>query len=156
MKSFTICLTLFFTALLAQSNTSLEAVRKIRLENLERNYLNKTIRFYVPGSISVQGELLRVTDENFIISEKNSPSTYSHKSIKSVFIDPGFNDLLMVFAISAIGGASSYMGVLIANNDPDAAMKGVVTSVGAGIAALFARAGFYRPIKIDISGQTKT
>jgi hypothetical protein len=107
MKSFTICLTLFFTALLAQSNTSLEAVRKIRLENLERNYLNKTIRFYVPGSISVQGQLLRVTDENFIISEKNSPSTYSHKSIKSVFIDPGFNDLLMVFAISAIGKGQS-------------------------------------------------
>ena len=155
MKKHLFVLIMFITYGAAQSNTSIDAIRKIRLDNLERNYLNKTIRFYVPGSISIEGELLKVTDKSFIVSEKNSPSTYSHEGIKYVFIDPSFNDLLMVFAISAIGGASSYMGSLIIKNNPDAAFKGVATSAGAGIAGLFARAGFYKPIKIDISGEAK-
>jgi len=147
-------LALFYTGLLAQSNTSIEAVRNIRLENLKRNYLNKTIRFYIPGKISVAGELLNITNKNFIISENNNPSTYSHDGVNYVFIDPTFKDLIMVFTISAIGSISSYMALLIIKEKPDAAMKGVVTSLGTAITGIFARAAFYKPIKIDISGET--
>jgi hypothetical protein len=155
MKKHLLILIMFLAYGAAQSNTSIDAIRKIRLDNLERNYLNKTIRFYIPGSVSVEGELLKVTEKSFIVSENNTPSTYSHENVKYVFIDPSFNDLLMVFAISAIGGASSYMGALILKDKPDAAFKGVATSAGAGVAGIFAKAGFYKPIKIDISGEAK-
>ena len=155
MKKHLFVLIMFITYGAAQSNTSIDAIRKIRLDNLERNYLNKTIRFYIPGSVSIEGELLKVTEKSFIVSENNSPSTYSHEDVKYVFIDPSFNDLLMVCAISAIGGASSYMGALILKDKPDAAFKGVATSAGAGVAGIFAKAGFYKPIKIDISGEAK-
>jgi len=154
MKSRVIFLTILFSTIFAQSNINIEAVRKIRLENLKRNYLHKEIRFYIPGKISVTGKLLNVTDKNFIISEKNNPSTYSHENINYIFIDPTFKDLIMVFSISAVSGLSSYMAVLIMKENPDAAMKGVASSFGAAIAGIFARSTFYKPIKIDISGDT--
>tara|TARA_B100001996_G_C18369206_1_gene480934 strand:- start:68 stop:538 length:471 start_codon:yes stop_codon:yes gene_type:complete len=154
MKNHVVFLTIFFSTIFAQSNINIEAVRKIRLENLKRNYLNKEIRFYIPGKISVTGKLLNVTDKNFIISERNNPSTYSHENVNFIFIDPTFKDLIMVFSISALSGVSSYMAVLIMKKNPDATMKGVISSFGAAIAGVFARSVFYKPIKIDISGET--
>lgn len=154
MKKHPLIFSLFFSALIAQSNTSLESVRKIRLENLKHNYKNKTIRFYIPGKISVKGELLNVTDKNFILSENNKPSTYSHETVNYVFIDPNYKDLIMVFSMSALGGISSYMALLIIKKNPDPPMKGVTASVSTIITGLFARTAFYKPIKIDISGET--
>tara|TARA_B100000945_G_scaffold293171_1_gene268904 strand:- start:203 stop:673 length:471 start_codon:yes stop_codon:yes gene_type:complete len=154
MKKHLWLMILFYTTLSSQSNTSIEAVRKIRLDNLKNNYLNKTIRFYIPGKISVIGELRDITNNNFIISGKNGPSSYNHKDINYVFIDPTLKDLIMVFAISTISGISSYMALLIIKNKPDAAMKGVTISISSVLAGIIARSTFYKPIKIDISGET--
>ena len=154
MKNHIIFIAILCSCVFTQSNTNIETVRKIRLENLKRNYLHKEIRFYIPGKISVTGRLLNVTDKNFIISEKSTPSTYSHENVNFIYVDPTFKDLIMVFSISALSGISSYMAVLIIKESPDAAMKGVVSSFGAAIAGVFARSTFYKPIKIDISGDT--
>ena len=154
MKNFTIFLTVIYSFVLTQPNTNIETVRKIRLENLKKNYSNKIIRFYIPGKISVTGKLLNVTDKNFIISENKNPSSYSHENINYIYIDPTFKDLIMVFSISAISSISSYMALLIVKENPDAAMKGVVSSVSGAIGGIFARSAFYKPIKVDISGET--
>ena len=58
-------------SLLAQQEASISAIKKIRLDNLKKNYLDQTIRFYIPGKISVIGELRAITDNNFIIRGNN-------------------------------------------------------------------------------------
>ena len=78
------------------------------------------------------------------------------KNVDYVFIDPTFKDLMMVFAISSVGAISSYMGLLIVKENADSSMKGVITSTGAVLAGILARATFYKPVRIDISGETKT
>ena len=151
----------FFSILLgcailqAQSGINLQAVRDIRLQNLKRDYTGSTIRFIVPGSISVMGVLKDVTDKSFIISHNGSPAVYAHEEINYVFIDPGFTGKLMAFGVGLIGGAAGYMAVIIAKKNANASWKGVVSSLGFALGGRMGFKTFYKPIKIDISGKTR-
>ena len=71
MNKLLLSLLLGCAVLATQPGINLQAVRDIRLQNLKRDYTGSTIRFIVPGSISVMGVLKDVTDKNFIISLKN-------------------------------------------------------------------------------------
>ena len=151
----------FFSILLgcailqAQSGINLQAVRDIRLQNLKQDYTGSTIRFIVPGSISVMGVLKDVTDKSFIISHNGSPAVYAHEEINYVFIDPGFTGKLMAFGVGLIGGAAGYMAVIIAKKNANASWKGVVSSLGFALGGRMGFKTFYKPIKIDISGKTR-
>ena len=130
MNKFLVSILLGCAVLQAQPGINLQAVRDIRLQNLKRDYTGSTIRFIVPGSISVMGVLKDVTDKNFIISHNGSPAVYSHKKIDYIFIDPGFTGKVMAFGVGIIGGAASYMAVIIAKKNADASWKGVASSLG--------------------------
>ena len=155
MKKSISIIALSWAILFAQPGMKNQAVRAIRLENLKQNYLGETIRFLGAGSISVQGILLDVTENSFIISEHGTPVPHSHANVGVIFIDPNFNDILMVFGLGILGGAAGYLGIIIGHPNPDANMKGVISSLGAGLAGLVGFRAFYKPIKIDISGKTR-
>ena len=99
--------------LMGQSSSDLITVRDIRLENLKRDYSGKTIRFVDSKSVSNKGILLDVTDENIIISKSGSPVPFNHSKIKYVFIDPKKKELAMVIGLTALGGISGYLGVML-------------------------------------------
>ena len=63
--------------------------------------------------------------------------------------------MIMVFGLSALGGVAGYLGVIIVRSNPDANMKGVVSSLGVGLAGFAGYRAFYKPIKIDISGKVR-
>ena len=155
MNKLLLSLLLGCAVLAAQPGINLQAVRDIRLQNLKRDYTGSTIRFIVPGSISVMGVLKDVTDKNFIISHNGSPAVYSHKKIDYIFIDPGFTGKVMAFGVGIIGGAASYMAVIIAKKNADASWKGVASSLGLALGGRIGFKTFYKPIKIDISGKTR-
>ena len=155
MNKFLISILLGCAVLQAQHGINLQVVRDIRLQNLKRDYTGSTIRFIVPGSTSVMGVLRDVTDKNFIISHNGSPAIYSHEKIDYIFIDPGFTGKLMAFGVGLIGGAASYMGVMIAKENANASWKGVASSLGLALGGRIGFKTFYKPIKIDISGKTR-
>ena len=155
MNKLLLSLLLGCAVLAAQPGINLQAVRDIRLQNLKRDYTGSTIRFIVPGSISVMGVLKDVTDKNFIISHNGSPAVYSHKKIDYIFIDPGFTGKVMAFGVGIIGGAASYMAVIIAKKNADVSWKGVASSLGLALGGRIGFKTFYKPIKIDISGKTR-
>ena len=141
--------------LAAQPGVNFQAVRDIRLQNLKRDYTGSTIRFIIPGSISVMGVLKDVTDKNFIISHNGSPAVYSHEEINYIFIDPGFTGKLMAFGVGLLGGAAGYMAVIISKENANASWKGVVSSLGVALGGRIGFKTFFKPIKIDISGKTR-
>ena len=155
MNKFLFSLLLGCALLAAQPGINNRAVRDIRLQNLKRDYTGSTIRFFVPGSISVVGVLKDVTDKNFIISHNGSPAVYSHEEINYIFIDPGFTGKLMAFGVGLIGGAAGYMGVIIARENANASWKGVASSLGLALGGRIGFKTFFKPIKIDISGKTR-
>ena len=142
------------TLLIGQLSSDLITVRDIRLENLKRDYSGKTIRFVDSESVSNKGILLDVTHENIIISKSGSPVPFNHSKIKYVFIDPKKKELAMVIGLTALGGMSGYLGIMVGKSDADDTTKGVASSVAASLAGLVGYKAFYKPIRIDISGKT--
>ena len=142
------------TLLIGQLSSDLITVRDIRLENLKRDYSGKTIRFVDSKSVSNKGILLDVTHENIIISKSGSPVPFNHSKIKYVFIDPKKKELAMVIGLTALGGMSGYLGIMVGKSDADDTTKGVASSVAASLAGLVGYKAFYKPIRIDISGKT--
>ena len=142
------------TLLTGQLSSDLITVRDIRLENLKRDYSGKTIRFVDSKSVSNKGILLDVTDENIIISKSGSPIPFNHSKIKYVFVDPKKKELAMVIGLTALGGISGYLGVILGKSDANDTTKGVASSISASLAGFVGYKAFYKPIKIDISGKT--
>ena len=139
---------------MGQLSSDLITVRDIRLDNLKRDYSGKAIRFVDSKSVSNKGILLDVTDENIIISKSGSPKSFNHSKIKYVFIDPKKKELAMVIGLTALGGMSGYLGIMVGKSDADDTTKGVASSVAASLAGLVGYKAFYKPIRIDISGKT--
>ena len=139
---------------MGQISSDLITVRDIRLDNLKRDYSGKAIRFVDSKSVSNKGILLDVTDENIIISKSGSPKSFNHSKIKYVFIDPKKKELAMVIGLTALGGMSGYLGIVVGKSDADDTTKGVASSVAASLAGLVGYKAFYKPIRIDISGKT--
>lgn len=142
------------TILTGQLSSDLITVRDIRLENLKRDYSGKTIRFVDSKSVSNKGILLDVTDENIIISKSGSPIPFNHSKIKYVFVDPKKKELAMVIGLTALGGISGYLGIILGKSDANNTTKGVASSISASLAGFVGYKAFYKPIKIDISGKT--
>jgi len=142
------------TLLIGQVNSDLITVRDIRLENLKRDYSGKPIRFIDSKSISNQGILLDVTDENIIISKSGKPVPFNHSEIQCVFVDPEKKELAMVIGLTALGGISGYLGIILGKSDPNNTVKGVTSFITASLAGIVGYRAFYKPIKIDISGKT--
>ena len=151
----TLFITISISTLLAgQLSSDLITVRDIRLENLKRDYSGKTIRFVDSKSVSNKGILLDVTDENIIISKSGLPTPFNHSKIKYVFVDPKKKELAMVIGLTALGGISGYLGIILGKSDANNATKGVASSISASLAGFVGYKAFYKPIKIDISGKT--
>ena len=142
------------TLLIGQLSSDLITVRDIRLENLKRDYSGKTIRFVDSKSVSNKGILLDVTHENIIISKSGSPTPFNHSKIKYVFIDPKKKELAMVIGLTALGGISGYLGIILGKSDADNITQGAASSISASLAGFVGYKAFYKPIKIDISGKT--
>jgi len=142
------------TLLMGQLSSDLITVRDIRLENLKRDYSGKTIRFVDSKSVSNKGILLDVTDKNIIISKSGAPVPFNHSKIKYVFVDPKKKELAMVIGLTALGGISGYLGIILGKSDANNTTKGVASSISASLAGLVGYKAFYKPIKIDISGKT--
>ena len=142
------------TLLTGQLSSDLITVRDIRLENLKRDYSGKTIRFVDSKSVSNRGILLDVTDENIIISKSGSPTPFNHSKIKYVFVDPKKKEMAMVIGLTALGGISGYLGIILGKSDANNITKGAASSISASLAGFVGYKAFYKPIKIDISGKT--
>lgn len=154
MKKFLFITISISTILTGQLSSDLITVRDIRLENLKRDYSGKTIRFVDSKSVSNKGILLDVTDENIIISKSGSRIPFNHSKIKYVFVDPKKKELAMVIGLTALGGISGYLGIILGKSDANNTTKGVASSISASLAGFVGYKAFYKPIKIDISGKT--
>ena len=62
---------------------------------------------------SFPAENLNGSFENIIISKSGSPVPFNHSKIKYVFIDPKKKELAMVIGLTALGGISGYLGIIL-------------------------------------------
>tara|TARA_B110000003_G_scaffold163627_1_gene163646 strand:- start:136 stop:609 length:474 start_codon:yes stop_codon:yes gene_type:complete len=144
----------FLSPICSQTALRSESVKITRLENFKNNYSGKTIRFIGPGEMEIQGELVNVTSENFIVSVGTNHNLFSHKKIDHVLIVPQKPEFLLATSVSVFGGAIGYLTLIVSKENFNTQHERVFTFVGATLGALLGRDTFYKPLKIDISGKT--
>ena len=143
-----------FSVVFSQPALRSEAVKSTRLENFKTNYSGKTIRFIGPGGMAVQGELVNVTSENFIVSVETNHNLFSHKKINHVYIIPQKTEFFLATTVSIFGGAVGYLALLVSNKSFSAQHAKSFTFLGGVFGAFLGKNTFYKPLKIDISGKT--
>jgi hypothetical protein len=104
--------------------------------------------------MEVQGELVTVTPESFIISDGTNHNLFSHSNIDYVLIVPQKAEFFLATSVSIFGGAIGYLTLIVSKENFSAQHEKVFTFVGATLGALLGRNTFYKPLKIDISGKT--
>jgi len=154
IKKLFFSLVFFISFSFSQSRISSDAIRQVRLENFQKNYAGKTIRFLGPKNIQVEGKLLDVTPESFILSDNIFQKAYNHRQIDHVYILPKKKDLLLASSLSIIGGVFSYVTLLVSKENPKTQIIRSVVFLGMIAGGLIGKNTFYKPLKIDISGKT--
>lgn len=144
----------FLSPICSQTALRSKSVKITRLENFKNNYSGKTIRFIGPGKIEVQGELVNVTPENFIVSVGANHNLFSHEKIDHVLIVPQKPEFLLATSVSIFGGAIGYLTLIVSKESFSPQHERVFTFIGATLGALLGRNTFYKPLRIDISGKT--
>ena len=153
IKKLFFSLVFFISFGFSQSRISSDAIRKVRLENFQKNYAGKVIRFLGPKNIQVEGKLLDVTPESFILSDNTFQKAYNHRHINHVYVIPNKKDLLLACSLSIIGGVVSYFSLLVSKENPKTQIIRSVVFLGMITGGLVGKNTFYKPLKIDISGK---
>ena len=155
MKKLILIFIVFISSLIiGQHSVEIPNLKEVRLNKLKEGYMGQPIRFLDDNSLSVKGVLLDVTKNNIIISERGVSKPYGHKNISSVFVDPKPSDLFIVFGLGVVGALGGYLTVIVGHPNPDANMKGVVSSIAAAATSLWGYRSFYKPIRVDVSRKT--
>jgi len=144
-----------FSCLLGQVETNSDQVRKIRLENFKNNYKGKTIRFTTGNSKIVQGVLVNITEQDFVLSVNKSAKFYKHENVDFVYLPPVSEDLYITAGLSGLGGLAGYVALIIAIQNPKVELVGTVTTLGTVLGFFVGKNAFYKTQKIDISGRLR-
>lgn len=147
-----IVLILFLSSAFSQAITDKKAIKSVRLENFVNNYTGKIIRFLGQENIYIQGELIGSTSEAFIVLVEGSSSSYSNKGIKYVYVIPEKTEFLLALGVSLVGGVISYLTLIVNRENPQNPLVGVTIVGGVVLGGIIGKNTFYKPIKIDISG----
>ena len=147
-----IVLILFLSSAFSQAITDKKAIKSVRLENFVNNYTGKIIRFLGQENIYIQGELIGSTSEAFIVLVEGSSSSYSNKGIKYVYVIPEKTEFLLALGVSFVGGVISYLTLIVNRENPQNPLVGVTIVSGVVLGGIIGKNTFYKPIKIDISG----
>ena len=151
----TLIYSLFFSFLVSQTKSSFDQVRKIRLENFKNNYQGKTIKFTTENSKTVQGILVNITEEDFILSIDKSAMFYNHKNITTVYLPPGTEDFYITASFTILGGLAGCLAMVAALDKPNPKVVGTATGLGTVLGFVVGKNAFYKSQKIDISGRLR-
>lgn len=144
---------LMFSFLFGQAYTNSDNIKKIRLENLKKNYKGKTISFKSNNEKVVQGVLLDITNTDFVLSINSSPSFYDHNNINFVFLPPTNKDLFVATGVAILVGGAGYIATIISHPNPNNGTVLATSILGTILGFIIGKKTFYKSLKIDISGK---
>lgn len=154
MKTKTTILFFYILSLLfSQTSVGSEEIRNIRIENFKENYIGKTIQFLGADGLWSEGVLIDVTSKKLTILMGQDKLSFDHVNINHVYIMPKKAEVLLASSLALLGGAVSYLTLLVLRDEADYQQKVSFTCLGFVLGGLLGKRTFYKPLKIDISGR---
>ena len=89
-------------------------IKQIQIENLNKNYKGKKIRLV--GSVQSQsatGVLLKITDNDIILSVEGSRTAFQHENVNCFYLEPEGPDYFIASGVSILSAAAHYLALII-------------------------------------------
>ena len=153
--SYKIAILCFYSLSLVFPKTAMdsEEFRIIRIENIKKNYLGKTIQFSVSEKSLVEGVLVDANSDKFTILMGSDRVSFDHFNISSIYILPKKAEFLLTTNLALFGAAISYLTLQVLREEASHQQKTSFTCLGFVLGGLMGKNTFYKPIKVDISGK---
>ena len=127
-------------------------IKQIQIENLNKNYKGKKIRLVDPiQSQSATGILLKVTDNDIILSIEDSRTAFQHDNINCFYLEPEGPDYFIASGVSILSAAAHYLALIITYQKADRTRRVLATGAGFLLGGYIGKLTFLRPIKVDIN-----
>ena len=143
---------LFFTLFVSVRSSDLNTIKQIKIENLKKNYVGKSIEFVdYSNSSNIKGRLLDITETTFVVSSAGSRSVFDINNIPYFNLAPEAPDYIIASSVSLLSAVAGYLSLVILRPDPDKAIKSTVLIAGAVIGGYIGKVSFLRPIKVELN-----
>ena len=143
---------LFFTLFVGVRSSDLNTIKQIKIENLKKNYVGKSIEFVdYSNSLNIKGKLLDITDTTFVVSSAGSRNVFNINNIPYFNLAPEAPDYIIASSISLLSAVAGYLSLVILRPDPDKAIKSAVLIAGSVIGGYIGKVSFLRPIKVELN-----
>ena len=143
---------LFFTLFVGVRSSDLNTIKQIKIENLKKNYVGKSIEFVdYSNSLIIRGELLNITDSTFVVSSAGSRNVFDINNIPYFNLAPEAPDYIIASSVSLLSAVAGYLSLVILRPDPDKAIKSTVLIAGFVVGGYIGKVSFLRPIKVELN-----
>ena len=143
---------LFFTLFVSVHSSNLNAIKQIKIENLKKNYVGKSIKFVdYSNSLIIKGKLLNITDSTFVVSSSGSRDVFDINNIPSFNLVPEAPDYIIASGVSLLSAVAGYLSLVILRPNPDKAIKSTVIIAGFVVGGYIGKVSFLRPIKVELN-----
>ena len=143
---------LFFTLFVSVHSSNLNAIKQIKIENLKKNYVGKSIEFVdYSNSLNIKGKLLDITETTFVVSSAGSRNVFDINNIPYFNLAPEAPDYIIASSVSLLSAVAGYLSLVILRPDPDKAIKSTVLIAGSVVGGYIGKVSFLRPIKVELN-----
>ena len=143
---------LFFTLFVSVHSSDLNAIKQIKIENLKKNYVGKSIEFVdYSNSLIIRGELLNITDSTFVVSSAGSRDVFDINNIRYFNLVPEAPDYIIASGVSLLSAVAGYLSLIILRPNPDKAIKSTVLIAGFVVGGYIGKVSFLKPIKVELN-----
>ena len=140
---------LFFTLFVSVRSSDLNTIKQIKIENLKKNYVGKSIEFVdYSNSSNIKGRLLDITETTFVVSSAGSRSVFDINNIPYFNLAPEAPDYIIASSVSLLSAVAGYLSLVILRPDPDKAIKSTVLIAWSVVGGYIGSVSFLRPIKV--------
>ena len=143
---------LFFTLFVGVRSSDLNTIKQIKIENLKKNYVGKSIEFVdYSNSLIIRGELLNITDSTFVVSSAGSRDVFDINNIRYFNLVPEAPDYIIASGVSLLSAVAGYLSLVILLPNPAEDIKSTVLIAGFVVGGYIGKVSFLKPIKVELN-----
>ena len=143
---------LFFTLFVGVRSSDLNTIKQIKIENLKKNYVGKSIEFVdYSNSLIIKGRLLNITDSTFVVSSAGSRDVFDINNIRYFNLVPEAPDYIIASGVSLLSSVAGYLSLVILLPNPAEDIKSTVLIAGFVVGGYIGKVSFLKPIKVELN-----
>jgi hypothetical protein len=139
----------------AQEKSTPSVVLNLRIQNIVKDFIGKTVTLNLKDDTSREGCLVRANGSEFVIASDGGEERYATATIKSITINAGFSEGLLVIVSGTIVAGFGLGAATLTITGMSSGGQAAVTLLFGILGGWLGYETFYQPVEIQLSDNTK-